>query len=174
MANDPVFTIDATKFRLGAHRVKWNSVELGVAQEGMEIKIKEDWLDQFADQTGTMPLDAFYQGEVVTVTMKLKEWTAGLLSKALQASTLASALVSGGGKIAGSVKASSKYQLLTLHPLDTADATTTSDWNFFKAMPMGDFSTPLGSGENMVIPITFKCYPDLTKDRGVQVWTFGS
>lgn len=164
---------DATKLRIGACRVKYNSVDLGYTADGVEITIEQDWRDFVADQDGSTVLDRALIGQKATVSMKLREITATNINKALPTSTLSTSIVKGGGELAGANKAYASAQALNLHPLSKDDTDTSEDWDFPKAYPTGAITVPMGSGKDVEIPITFMCFPNQAGTRGERLYSYG-
>jgi len=164
----------ATNFKVGNYRVSLGGTDLGYTVDGSVIVIEEEWRDRTGDQDGTTVLDRVKIGENMTISLKLKEFTPANLSKALLGSTLTSAVVEWGGQLAGVKTGYSNALALLLHPLDLDDAVLTGDWNVWKVVPEGKLEIPGRSGEDLVLPITFKALPDTSKARGVRLFKYGA
>src|SRR5579872_3439745 len=94
-------------FRVGNHRVTWNSIDMGFTVAGSVITIKETYRDRTGDQTGVTVLDRVLTGEMADVNLKLREFTPTNIAKVLSASTGSGGppqtTVKGGGALAGTV-----------------------------------------------------------------------
>lgn len=166
---------DVTNFKVGNHRVTWNSVVLGITAAGSEITIEKIFRDITGDQYGQTVLDRQLVGEKMSIALTLKEFHATNLSKALPGSTLTSTTtVEDGVQYGGAIKLSSYVQGLVLHPLSLDDTVLTADWNVWKCVPVINGAIPAKHDADLVIPVMFHVLPDTTKAIGKQLFKFGT
>lgn len=166
---------DVTNFKVGNHRVTWNSVVLGLTAAGSQITIEKMFRDVTADQYGQTVLDRQLVGEKVSIEIVLKEFTPTNLGKVLPGSTTTSTTtVEDGVQYGGSIKLSSLVQGLVLHPLNLDDTVLTADWNFWKTVPVINGAIPEKSDEDQVLPVMFHVLPDTSKAIGKQFFKFGT
>lgn len=163
-----------SNFKVGNHRVTFNSVDLGYTVEGSEITIEREYRELRGDQT-TAALGKRLVSEKMSISLRLREFTAANLAKALPGSTLTgSTKVEDGGYYAGAIDLYDYAYALNLHPLDKDDAVLTADWNVYKATLSIAGPIPAKAGEDMVVPVEVHVFPDTSKAIGKQLFAFGA
>jgi hypothetical protein len=152
---------------------------LGFLDGDIEWTVGKSMVDVTAHQRGAEVLGSIMNGTECEVTLSLKETTKEKLLKALRGQ--------GGSYIPEGVDAteltgfgqyknftnSTKYaSRLVLHPVNKMESDKSEDICFWLAFPMLESIT--FSGENIqTIPLTFKIYPDLSKDQAIQHFVVG-
>lgn len=129
--------LTVSQIKLGARRVFWDTpgteLELGLTMEGTVLQIQKHGEEVYTEQYGIMPVDYVYQGEVVTVRARVREWGAigdnSILKALLPGSTDSTGPTTKAwqfGAVPG-VLASSIAKQLRLHPMTNATTTDYSD-----------------------------------------------
>lgn len=172
------FTATPSGILLPNMRVTIAAVAMGLTKDGVEVDSKTDWLMVSNDQYGTMPVQAFNQGDQVTVRFKLAEFSYANLAKALgPASTLRSTggtAVGLGGLYAAAKVGTTVASALIFHPLDEDDTSLIDDINVWKAILKCEpiqFGG-LGKGE-LVLGVECLVIGDTTKTAGKMLIDFG-
>ena len=160
--------------------VTWSASALGFTEGDIEVTFSEDVVDVTAHQEGTNILSGIRTGKGAELTITLKE-THRAIVQYMMAQSGESRTASGAGASAqvgwGSgrdfTQTISQAAALTLHPVVNGAADYEDDIHFWKAYPMpGSFSF---SGESpSLLTVTFKIYPDTTKDTEVRLGIVGN
>ena len=155
--------------------VNWNSTELGSTTGGVEIAVEVQSSDIVTDQDGTSPVDAYQTGVAITISMTLVELNAANYNQMISTPTGGSAAgsdatVHGYGTSKNFVSMLSMAQQLRLRPVGNSD--NTEDWTFWKAVPVVD-SLSFASDSANSMSVTFRCFPDSSKDSAVSLGCFG-
>jgi hypothetical protein len=156
------------------------SADVGYIAGDISVKLEEQLADITAHQTGTNVLSQIRTGKSVEVTLTFKETSVAQLRKMFalhsgQSLTPAGANateVFGWGESRDFSQTLSQAAKLTLHPITLGASDLSRNWTFWKAYPMLDSLT--FSGENVhEIPVTFKVYPDSSKNSRIQYFAMG-
>lgn len=153
-------------------------VYLGLLDGDVEVAFEEATLELTAHQTGTTLLADLRQGVNATVTLNLKE-SDNALRKEMFTGSAGGAFTPGGGTELygwGNLKQGLSSVIdagrLIMHPVALADADLTRDLCFWLAYPLIQSIT--FSGENPeIMSIEFKCYIDMAKPEGINLFAFG-
>lgn len=152
--------------------------ELGCVEGDIEVAFEESFAEVKCHDTGTTPIASLKTGvNNVEVTMSALETTKAQL-KTLFVKTNGSFTPESGTEVFGMgtfknfenmFKFASK---LRLHPARLLPGDLSEDWTFHKAIPVLTGIT--FSGENpLTLPLTFKVYPDETKNARVNYFSIG-
>ena len=156
------------------------SANIGFIAGDIAVAIEEQMADITAHESGTNVLSQIRTGKSVELTVTFKETSVAQLRKIFalhsgQSLTPAGANateVFGWGQSRDFTQTLSQAAKLTLHPVVLGASDLSRDWTFWKAYPMLDSLT--FSGENVhEIPVTFKVYPDSTKNSRIRYFAMG-
>ena len=155
--------------------VNWHSTDLGSTSGGVEIAVEVQSSDIVTDQDGTAPVDAYQTGVAITISMTLVELNAANYNQMIATPTGGSAAgtdatVYGYGSSKNFVSMLSMAQQLRLRPVGNSD--NTEDWTFWKAVPVLD-SLSFAADSAGSMSVTFRCFPDSSKDSAVSLGCFG-
>lgn len=158
-----------TNIKVQPMSVEWGGSALGFIDGDLSFAVAEDAVDITAHEEGTNILTAIRTGKSAEISMALKETNTALVKYIFQqggslatASGAASATI-GWGNSKDFTQVTTQAAKLVLHPVVNAASNKSEDIAAWKAYPMVDSFD--FSGENpSVINVTFKIFPDLTKD----------
>ena len=147
--------------------VLWDGADLGSTSGGVSISISVDSADVVADQSGSAPVDSYQTGQTLEISMTILELNQDNLSYMLGSGV--------GGKHGGNNRSGlgssrdftsmlSRAKTLQLREVGAAD--NSSDWIFWKTMPIVD-SFDLTADSPQSMSVTFRCFKDTTKDSSI-------
>jgi len=158
--------------------VTWSSSALGFTEGDIEVTITEDAVDVTAHQEGTNVLTTIRTGKSAEVTLALKETSREQVKYILENSgesitaSGGSSAVVGWGSGRDFTQTLSQAAALTLHPVTKGASDYSEDVHFWKAYPVPESLSY--SGENpAILNITFRCFPDTTKDNQARLGVIG-
>lgn len=169
-----------TNIKVEPVEISWSGSALGFCDGDIAISIEEQMVDVTAHQEGTNVLTGIRTGKTAEVTVTLKETDSAQITKIFgpaaggsEYTPMAGTGVIGWGGSKDFTQNLTQASKLVLHPVVLASGDYSRDWAFWKAYPMPDSIT--FSGENPeTISVTFKCYPDLTKQDAVRLFVYGN
>jgi hypothetical protein len=152
---------------------------LGFLDGDIEWSVGKSMVDITAHQRGAEVLGSIMNGTECEVTLSLKETTKEKLLKALRGQGgsfipegVDATELTGFGQYKNFTNSTKYASRLVLHPVNKMESDRSEDICFWLAFPMLESIT--FSGENIqTIPLTFKIYPDLTKDHTIQHFAVG-
>ena len=156
-----------------------SEADVGFIEGDIELTVSEDMVDITTHQTGTNVLSQFRTGKQVEASITLKETTPNQLRRfftkaggAFTPEGSDSSEVFGWGTFRDFSQTYTQAAQLTFHPTALGTADKSRDMTFFKAYPMLESLT--FSGEtNLMLPVTFKCYPFQTNNDRVEYFAYG-
>lgn len=156
MAGQP--TSSTEKVKLGACRITYDGVDLGLTKGGVEVEVATETLKVTVDQFGTTTISELVQGRNVTVTAPLAESDLERLVLLMPGSTLSAAgdeitIMTGAG-----LNLVTLAKELVLTPLDGSDFVLTLP----KAATAGNFTMAYKHDDVRVYSTQFSTYPDDT------------
>jgi len=156
--------------------VTWNSNDLGATTGGVEVSFTEDLVDVSPDQVGTQIMSQIRTGNAVEISMSIQEMTATRWNQMFADGGGADLTPSMGTEVSGYGSSKKFSQTLTeaaelqLKPVGAAD--DARNLHFFKAYPVPE-SISFGGEDVQAMSVTFRVYPDSTKDSAVDLFVFG-
>lgn len=156
--------------------VTWGSTDLGYIDGDIEVSFEEKTKEITAHQEGENVLTAIRTGHGAEVTLTMKESTAAILKTLLEAASGtitpgAGTEVMGWGSTKDFTPVTAEAAKLVIHPI--AEGTSKlEDVFFWKAYPMIQSLNFSGESESLV-PVTFKIFPDTTKNSDVRLGGVG-
>lgn len=154
---------DTKRFRVGGAEVTFGTVTIP-CEGGVDIDVKVDTADVFLDETGTVPQDTFLLGGAAEITVNLGKASldtlAALFPNTTQVGTGDSSRVEFRPAVGTSLKDAADE--LTIKPYVGGVASTDkSDWVVAPlASPTGSSKWSYKKKDQLIFPVTFKCYPD--------------
>lgn len=152
--------------------------DLGCIDGEIEVAFEESFIDVNCHAEGTTPVAQLKTGVGnVEVSMSLEETTKAQMKKMFTKSG-GSFIPDNGTEVFGmgtfkNFENMFKYATkLRLHPVRLLDGDRSEDWTFHKAMPNLEGLTFSGE-EVFTLPVTFKVFPDATKDPRVNYFSIG-
>ena len=169
-----------TNIKVEPMEVTWSGSALGFSDGDISLTVGEQMVDVTAHQEGSNILAGIRTGKSAEITVTLKETDSAQIAKIFGNAAGGSAYtpaagtaVIGWGSTKDFTQNLTQAAKLVLHPVVLAGANYSRDWAFWKAYPMPDSVT--FSGENPeTISVTFKCYPDTTKQDAVRLFVYGN
>lgn len=157
------------------------AVDLGFCDGNIEYSHEENYVDVTSHQTGSQIMSQIHTGNVVGISLSLKETAVSQLRKIITAegntlipdgTGVSSTEVMGYGTAQQFKQTLGRARKLKLHPTVLASGNLSRDLTFWKAFPK--LSSLNYSGEEiMVVPVEFMIYPDYTKDSRINMSVFG-
>lgn len=152
--------------------------DLGCIDGEIEVAFEETFVDVNCHAEGTTPVAQLKTGVGnVEVTVNLEETTKAQMKKMFTKSG-GSFIPDGGTEVFGmgtfkNFENMFKYATkLRLHPVRLLDGDRSEDWTFHKSVPNLEGLTFSGE-EVFTLPVTFKVFPDATKDPRVNYFAIG-
>lgn len=150
----------------GSCWVSYGGADLGYTKGGVKISTSMETVNIEVDQEQN-PIDVLIKTSECTVTVPIAEYTAQNLQLAFPGSTLAGSVLTLKDPMGTSLVSLAKA--LILHPKGLETSDKTKDWNFTKAVPVGNVEIVYDKENMKTINLTFKTFPT----DGV-VGTFGA
>lgn len=155
------------------------AVDLGFTDGDIECSFPEDLVDVTAHQTGTNVLSQIRTGKQVEITITLKETSKTQIRNMLRNPGAAFTPAGANGTEVFGLGASKDFtqtfvqaKKLVLHPVVLGASDKSRDVTFHKAYPI--LESLAFSGENiLMLPVNFKVYQDLTKNRAISYFAIG-
>lgn len=155
--------VTPANFLITPMRVKYNGVDLGGTEGGVEISAVTKTADIKSDQTGDEPISAVVMATTYEVKVTLSEvkkkdnWKVAF--------PFAKMVVSGPQKAIHLENVTGtdllQYgQNLLLHPLQNDDTDLNEDFLFYKAVPVAAAQVKFEHGKQVGLQVTFKIYMD--------------
>lgn len=157
------------------------AVDLGFCDGNIEYSHEENYVDVTSHQTGSQIMSQIHTGNVVGISLSLKETAVSQLRKIITAegntlipdgTGVSGVEVMGYGTAQQFKQTLGRARKLKLHPTVLASSNLSRDLTFWKAFPK--LSSLNFSGEEiLLVPVEFMIYPDYTKDSRINMSVFG-
>lgn len=169
-----------TSFSFAVSTMGNTAAEVGYVDGSVELSMSEDLVDVTAEQTGSNVLSQIRTGKQVELKISLKETSKAQLKAAFVAGGMGSFTPAGasGTEVVGYgtyqdfTQTLVQANKLVLHPIKLAASDKSGDYTFHKAYPIIE-SLAFSGEEILMLPLTFKCYPDLTLNDRVEFFAYG-
>lgn len=155
------------------------AADIGFVDGDIEVSQAEDLVEIKGHETGSNVLGHIRTGKQVEITLTFQETSAAQLRKlfiqggnAFTPAGAAATEVHGWGFTKDFTQTMNQAKKLVLHPKVLGSGDRSLDRTYWKAYPM--LESIAFSGENkLVVPVTFKIYPDTSKNAYVQYFAVG-
>lgn len=150
--------------------------KLGASQGGITVSFENSIVDITSDQSGGTIIDGVLTGNNITVEMTLQEVTREKWSLLVGKVSGDEMTPTGGTKVVG-VGESKRFKNMTQYAgeliLVPVGAENSLRNHYFWVCTPAVESVNFSGEEVQVMPVSFRCFRDLSKDIAVNIWAFG-
>jgi hypothetical protein len=160
--------------KVGACTVTFNSVDLGLTQDGAEVSYEPTYFEVTVDKYGKTVVERKLVAEKVTVKVKLAEYVMANLNATIPNSTLTGTTNQKltFGSVSGK-SAQSKAAPLVLHPYANVTGDKSEDFTLTKAFVTSAVALPYKVDSERAYEVTFTALLDESQADGSYLGYFG-
>ena len=163
---------DLSAIEAGPCQVKYDGVDVGHTQDGVEFNYEPDIRERNVDEYGTTAVELILVGENVTVAMRITQWELANLKIVIPAGLDGTSYLGIGRK--PGFKLGDQAKELVLHPLENAGGDDSEDVTLWKAVPNSPVPIGYNNEGDRIFEVTFKALPDTTKADGLILGKIGA